>query len=132
MTVLNSLPAMHRAKPWIAMAVAYVVALQILLTGVLVSQNAGAVISADPARIDIICFGAGSDGGAEGKGTHTARQACCVLCNVPVGPALLAASVALPRAPYDGGAVSYIAPAPVAPAAPLRTPRLSQGPPQHA
>jgi hypothetical protein len=131
--VFSLITAVKRAKPWIAMALAYAVALQILLTSVLASQNVGALISADPARIDIICFGSGSDSDPDqGKGTHAARQFCCVLCGGTVGPALLAANVALPRTPYGGTTVSYVSPDRAAPAAPSLTPRLSQGPPQNA
>ncbi|MGE0038230.1 MAG: DUF2946 family protein [Xanthobacteraceae bacterium] len=131
--VFNLVSAARRAKPWVAMAVAYAVALQILLTSVLASQNVGALISADPARVDIICFGAGGDGGVgQGNANHAARQDCCVLCNGIVGPILPAANVPLPRILYAGAIVSYIAPDRAAPVVPQPTPRLSQGPPQNA
>jgi hypothetical protein len=131
--VFSLISTAKRAKPWIAMAVAYAVALQILLTSALASQHVGALISADPARIDIICFGSGSDGDADqGKDSHSARQFCCVLCGGTVGPALPAANVALPRTPYGGSIVSYVSPDHAAPAVPSLTPRLSQGPPPNA
>ena len=116
------------------MVVAYAVALQILLTSVLVSQNVGALVSADPARVDIICFGAGGDGdsGDQGNAHHAARQDCCVLCNSAVSSAVLTAIALLPRLAYGVAAISYIAPDDVPPAIPHPTPRLSQGPPQHA
>jgi hypothetical protein len=131
--VFNVVSAARRAKPWVAMVLAYAVALQILLTSVLVSQNVGALISADPARINIICFGAGGDGAADqGNANHAARQDCCVLCNGIVGPILPAANVPLSRISYAGAIVSYIAPDRAAPVVPQPTPRLSQGPPQNA
>ena len=116
------------------MAIAYAVALQILLTSVLVSQNVGAMVSADPARIDIICFGAsGGDGSADqGNGNHVARQNCCVLCNGTVGVAVLTAVALLPRVAYGVSAAAYVASDKAPPATPHPTPRLSQGPPQHA
>lgn len=116
------------------MAVAYAVALQILLTSVLVSQNVGAMVSADPARVDIICFGAsGGDGGADqGNGNHVARQNCCVLCSGTVGVAALTAVALLPRVTYGVSAAAYVAPDDAPPASPHPTPRLSQGPPQNA
>lgn len=115
------------------MVIAYAVALQVLLTSVLVSQNVGALVSADPARVDIICFGAGGDGGGDhDKTSHATRQDCCVLCNSTVSFAALTAIALLPRAAYGAAVISYIAPAEAAPATFHPTPRLSQGPPQNA
>jgi hypothetical protein len=115
-------------------AVAYAVALQILLTSVLVSQNVGVLVSADPARVDIICFGAGGgDGSADqGNATHPARQDCCVLCNSTTSFAVLTAIALLPHVVCGAAANFYVAPDDAAPARPHPTPRLSQGPPQNA
>ena len=92
------------------------------------------MVSADPARIDIIRFGAsGGDGGADqGNGNHVARQNCCVLCSGTVGVAVLAAVALLPRMAYGDAAASYVASDDAEPAPSHPTPRLSQGPPQHA
>jgi len=105
-----------------------------LLTSVLVSERLGDLVSADPARVDVICFGAaGGDGGADqGKSDHAARQVCCVLCNSPVSFAVLTAIALLPRATYGAAAISFVAPDEAAPATFHPSPRLSQGPPRNA
>ncbi len=117
------------------MAVAYAVALQILLTSVLVSQNVGAMVSADPARVDIICFGAsGGDGGADqGNGNHVARQNCCVLCSGTVGVAAIGRRrFAAAHDVWRRGSVRTSRRTMRRRHLLIQRPRLSQGPPQNA
>jgi Protein of unknown function (DUF2946) len=129
--VFSLFSAKHRGKPWIAVAVAYAVVLQVLLTSVLVSQNAAALTSPDVEHFGVICFGNGADADDQGKSNHDARHECCILCTGTVGPTVLPQRVEIPFVTYDGERMSYAVAAQTAPISPHPTPRLSQGPPQN-
>jgi hypothetical protein len=69
-------------RPWIAMAAAFALALQILLGGVLASQAEAA--GASPDSPFVICLGSDSSGPAEhgGSGEAPAKHLSCVLCTL--------------------------------------------------
>jgi hypothetical protein len=80
-----------RGRPWIAVAAAYVIALQALLTGI-----AGAQLGANAGPSDqafVICHGAsGADGGNQddGSGKSSLDHALCALCTLArAAPAIL-------------------------------------------
>jgi hypothetical protein len=80
-----------RGRPWIAVAAAYVIALQALLTGI-----AGAQLGANAGPSDqafVICHGvSGADGGTQddGSGKSSLDHALCALCTLArAAPAIL-------------------------------------------
>jgi hypothetical protein len=92
MQVLHSWRAALRGRPWIAVAAAYVIALQTLLTGIV-----GAHVGADAALSDqafVICHSTGGsnqdDGSDKGSGKSSADHALCALCTLArAAPAIL-------------------------------------------
>jgi hypothetical protein len=68
-------------RPWIAMAAAYALALQLLLTGI---AAAHAVASTDaPGDLFAICHGAGNGAAGDQDGTgKQLPQSACVLCTL--------------------------------------------------
>ena len=115
-------------RAWVAVATAYAFALQLLLTGIVLTQmTVGA--SADPF---VICSSdAGSpDGSHGGNGSHAAHQACAICSFASSAPLFAAAGHPIPLA-IEAAAVFH--PAAIGLAAPSgrHNPRSSQGPPQH-
>ena len=66
-----------RGRPWIAIAAAYAVALQMVFGGLGVASSAG---SAD--TFSIICQNGGHSGNEDGGGSLPVHQSPCVLCAV--------------------------------------------------
>jgi hypothetical protein len=96
-----------RGRPWIAVAAAYVLALQALLTGV-----AGASLGANAALSDqafVICHGNGADGSSnqdDGSG-KSAGHALCALCTLArAAPAVLPVDCIV--APHDAIVVATV------------------------
>jgi hypothetical protein len=114
-------------RAWVAIAASYAFALQLLLTGIVVTQmTAGA--SADPFAICSSDTGS-PDGSHGGDRTHAAHQAC-VICAFASSASLLPA-VAHPIAPaIETAAAFHPAAAPLAVTGGRHSPRSSQGPPQ--
>lgn len=81
--MLHSWRAALRGRPWIAVAAAYVIALQALLTGI-----AGASLGGNAALSDqafVICHSAGSADGSpqdDGSGKSSPDHALCALCTL--------------------------------------------------
>jgi len=119
----------RKCRPWVAVAAAYAVALQMLLSAAVASQMAAAA----PSGAFPICFGVVEPADAAGKGDLVpVHQASCILCTVGlsapvdlaapgVRPGLAWADVVRPHPMGD----PHLAQAPP-------SPRLSQGPPQIA
>jgi hypothetical protein len=120
----------RRLKPWVAVAAAYVIALQIILASLFATQHTVAIASSP----FVIC-----DGGAMPSGGTPAYpehqhpgHGPCVLCVGALAHAAPAQAqdVALPT--VSSKAVSYVARWFDLATTPHPTPRLSQGPPQIA
>ncbi len=126
--------ARHRrqgSRPWIAMILAYVVAIQAMLAATVGVQHAVAASSSnDPA---VICFGMGAmSATADDPALQRLHQPPCTICALAFGTALPPEIVAflLPR-PVANPVAHRSLDAILLPVA-ERTPRLSQGPPQKA
>jgi hypothetical protein len=117
------------SRPWIAMAAAYAVALQMLLSAAVASQMAAAK-SADALPF---CFGTSQTAGGPDKGDLVpVHQAACVFCTVGFSaPVDLAAAVVEHAVDWIDIVRPRPASEPVLPQAPP-SPRRSQGPPQIA
>ena len=113
------------------MAVAYAVALQVLLTSVLATQNAAALTSPDFDHFGVICTGSGDSTDDQGKSRHDPRHQSCVLCTIGTGSAAPPPTPEIPNERRDASALPHEAATPAAFIAPHPTPRLSQGPPQN-
>jgi hypothetical protein len=81
--VLQLGKARQRMRPWIAMAAAYVLALQLLLTGIAAAQ-AAAGPDAPAGSLFAICHGAGDNaaGDQDGTGKPPLPRSPCVLCTL--------------------------------------------------
>lgn len=126
--------AVGRVRDWpylravVAIVAAYALALQMLLTGVLVTQAAAAT----PDSPFVICYGADGSAVDHGSGTPAAAHASCAACII--------ASFAPPAAPVPDVSVvrfaEYVAFAALDTAPrttqPRHEPRTSQGPPRNA
>jgi hypothetical protein len=117
----------RKSRPWIAMAAAYAVALQMLFSVAVASQMAAA-----PAGTLPICYGtvANADGSGQGDAVLV-HQVSCILCCVGLsGPVDLAAVAVAPVYFGKGIAIQSVSATPRLPQAPP-SPRLSQGPPKN-
>jgi hypothetical protein len=118
-------------RPWIAMILAYVLALQAIFAALVGAQHA--VAASGSTDVAVICFGMGAAQADDEDGTAPQRlhQGSCTVCAFGGMPALEAV-VAFALAPSSAAPLDHprIAAGPAA--IRLRTPRLSQGPPQNA
>ena len=120
----------RRLKPWVAVAAAYVISLQIILASLFATQHTIAIASSP----FIICDGGAMPGG--GAPAYPDHQhpghAPCVLCVGTLAHAAPAQArdVVLPT--VTSQAVFYVARSSDVVMARHPTPRLSQGPPQIA
>lgn len=115
----------RKSRPWIAMIAAYAIALQMLLTAAVASQNTAA-----PTGVFSICFGSGIDGQAPGQGDPVLlHQDACVLCCAGCSGSLAGAVATAPTVNVANGVVLAVHPHDLCLVPALPTPRLSQGPP---
>jgi hypothetical protein len=84
--VLQLLRARTGVRPWIAMAAAYALALQVLLSGVM-AGHVMAAVDASTANLFVICHGSGN-GPSDDQGLpdQQSRRAPCVLCTLTPTP----------------------------------------------
>lgn len=126
MTALKHLK--RRSKPWIALAAAYALALQMLLSLSIASQAAASAPGSVPT-----CYGLSP----EASGTTTndkaggkIHTAPCILCTVGLSAPVDHAAANVAPAYADHGVVQPYAPYDIVDAQAPPSPRLSQGPPQ--
>jgi hypothetical protein len=90
--VISSRSTRLRQQPWLAVAAAYLVALQLILTGFATGHLA---TFDDPAsgNVSVTCLGhvIGADGGPGDTGQKPADQAPCVFCTLTAGSCAVAA-----------------------------------------
>jgi hypothetical protein len=118
------------ARPCVAVAVSYALALQILLASVMA---AGMAMGA-PADDAVICYGSGKTSGGADQPSHSpAGSADCILaCAQGLNAAaILPPDIALARI-FTFGRELEQAPATAFILSPLPSPKLAQGPPQNA
>jgi hypothetical protein len=112
------------------MVAAYAVALQVLLTGIVVSQHAGAATSTLTDSFGIICDASGSAAGEQGHTPDRGHVHPCTMCPLGMASVAVLSPTIGNLVDYpDTEAVLYRPAARNVALAPHPTPRLSQGPP---
>jgi hypothetical protein len=116
-------------RAWVALAASYAFALQLLLTGIVVTQMTVAAAAADPFAI-CAADPNSQDTSHRSNDPHAAHQACAICTFASSAPLLPAAGHRIARA-MEAAAAFHPAAVAVAVARGRHNPRSSQGPPRN-
>ncbi len=126
-------PNTVRPRSWVALTAVHALALQVLFSGVLIGQLAGASIASD--GVAVICAAHSESADADGTGSGqpvSAHDPICVFCTATGSPAVLPHSAAIVNIPFfmESGPAAHARDMVVAFASP--TGHYQRGPPDSA